>query len=395
MKTRGGGSKVPANEALGEVDSTGAGGRIQGVKLVGRGIPWTIWVGGMGLSLVAGFGVGRVTAPAAQSTGKPAAPVETGGEAPEVPVDEKGSALTAQSFSPSSSMESLQQALGMTNPKTRDREMENALSRATLQEVKQALEWAATLPESAAKRALLGKILERWGQLDGVNAAAYGERIFAETGNPQLLKDAVRGWGQSDPNGAMQYAQSTSLGDGIKRDLSRDLLRDWADRTPEAAAAYAAANRIEVGRGGAMAVIADRWSKQDPRAAAQWALSLPAGRDQQRALDLLVQNWSDLSLQAAADFVTRQPAGANKEIMVGSLAREVAKQDTSAALQWASTLNEPEMQSRTALSFMWRSARQDLGSARQMVNASALSPEAKQAVLSKMTNGYGGGRGGP
>ena len=102
-----------------------------------------------------------------------------------------------------------------------------------------------------------------------------------------------------------------------------------------------------------------------------------------------MQNWSDLSLQAAADFVTRQPAGPNKDVMVSTLAREVAKQDTAAALQWASTLSDSDQQSRTALSFMWRSARQDLASAQQMVNASALSQAAKESVLSRMTNGYG------
>lgn len=335
-----------------------------------------------------GFGLGRMTASKAPLTEKRSGLAEQTIQASDVPVAETGVAVRAEGSGPANSLALLQQTVGMTNPKTRDREMENALSRASLEEVRKALEWASTLPDSAARRALLGKIMERWGQLDGANAAAYGEKILAETGNPQLLRDAVRGWGQSDPNGAMQYAQSLAAGDGIKRDISRDLLRDWADRSPEAAAAYAAANRIEVGRGGAVSVISDRWSKQDPQAAANWALGLPAGRDQQRALDQLVQNWSDLNLQAAADFVSRQPAGANKDVMVGSLAREVAKQDTLAALQWASTLSSPEMQSRTALSFMWRAARQDLEGARQMVSASAMSPAAKAAALGKMTNGY-------
>lgn len=359
--------------------------------------PWIFWVGGVGIALVAGFGLGRWTAPVAPSAEKTKVignPAEQANMA-EIPEGEARSPSISQSASSPSSLDQLKATLGMANPKTRDREMENSLSRATLEEVRQALEWASALPESAAKRALLGKIMERWGQLDGANAATYGEKVFAETGNPQLLRDAVRGWGQNDPNGAMQYTQSSPVGDGIRRDIMRDLLRDWADRSPEAAAAYAAANPMEVGRGGAMGIISDRWSKQDPQATANWALGLPPGRDQQRALDQLVQNWSDLNLQAAADFVSRQPAGANKDVMVGSLAREVARQDAPAALQWVSTLGDSDLQSRTALSFMWRTARQDLALAQQMVNASALSPAAKESVLSKMTNGYGGGRGGP
>ena len=348
----------------------------------------------MGRWLGLGFGLGRVTAPSAFLDEKRKSGTIPAEESADSQGAERQSPEIAQVSPPASSLDQLKQTMGMSNPKTRDREMENSLSRASLEEVKKALDWASALPDGAAKRALMGKIMERWGQLDGVHAAAYGEKIFAETGNQQLLRDAVRGWGQTEPDGAIQYTQAMSLSDGIKRDISRDLFRDWADRSPEAAAAYAAAHPVDVGRGGVMGVISGSWSKQDPQATANWALSLPPGRDQQRALDELVQNWSDLSLQAAADFVSRQPAGSNKDVMVGTLAREVAKQDVSAALQWASTLGDPEMQSRTALSFMWRQARQDLASAQQMVNVSALSPQAKQSVLSRMTNGYGG-RAGP
>ena len=371
-------------------DSEGCGSRVGEVKLPIKILPWA---GTAGVALAVGFGLGRVTAPPSIPPGG----MKVGTKAEGMESQESRSAdeniqESAVAGRPGSSLDLLRQTLGMANPKTRDREMENALSRASLEEVKKALEWASALPEGAAKRALMGKIMERWGQLDGVNAAAYGEKVFAETGNPQLLKDAIRGWGQTDPGGSIQYTQSMAVSDGVKRDIARDLFRDWADRSPQAAAAYAAANAIDVGRGGVMSLIADRWSKQDPQAAANWMMTLPQGRDQQRALDQLVQNWSDLNLQAAADFVTRQPAGANKDVMVGTLAREVAKQDTAAALQWASTLSDPNMQSRTALSFMWRSARQDLASAQQMVNSSALSPAAKNAVLSGLTNGFGNRR---
>jgi len=341
-----------------------------------------------------GFGIGRVTAP---REGPPKQQMVKSHEAfdgIEVASVEARSAEEGGGIHSGSSLDRIKHTLGMSNPKTRDREMENALSQASLEEVKKALEWASALPEGAAQRALMGKIMERWGQLDGLNAAAYGEKVFADTGNPQLLKDAIRGWGQSDPGGSIQYTQSMSASVGVRRDISRDLFRDWADRSPQEAAAYAVVRAIDVGRGGVMGLIADRWSKQDPQAAANWAMTLPSGRDQQRALDQLVQNWSDLNLQAAADFVSRQPPGANKDVMVGTLAREVAKQDPAAALQWASTLSDPEMQSRTAMSFLWRSARQDPAAAQQLVNSSALSPAAKQSVLSRMTNGNGGWRGG-
>lgn len=143
-------------------------------------------VGALGLALATGYGLGRLTAPSTPaSANRAASPQESVGLQESQQVDTmtrknlegEGSALP---------LDQLQKTLGMTNPRIRDREMENALSRASLDEVKRALEWASALPESAARRSLLGKIMERWGQLDGANAAAYGEKLFArrETRRP-------------------------------------------------------------------------------------------------------------------------------------------------------------------------------------------------------------------
>ena len=341
-----------------------------------------------------GFGAGRMSAPSGVSTAKRVVELSNASESSDVEVNESKTMGGRDGEKQISPVDQLKPTVGMTDPKARDREMENALSRASLVEAKNALEWALSLPESGAKRALLGKIMERWGQLDGAQATAYAEKILAESGDSQFLKNAIRGWGQTDPGASIQYSQSIPASEGIKRDVLRDLVRDWADRNAQAVAAFAAGNAMDVGRGGVMGLIAERWSKQDPQAAANWAMSLPPGRDQQRALDQLVQNWSDLNLQAAADFINRQPTGANKDVMVSALAREVAKQDAAAALQWASTLSNPDTQSRAVLSFMWRSASQDLASARQMVISSGLSQAAKESVLNRMTNGYGGRRGG-
>jgi hypothetical protein len=95
----------------------------------------------------------------------------------------------------------------------------------------------------------MAKVMERWGQLEGPKAVAYAEKLFAESGNPDLLKDAMRGWGQTDPQASIAYTQAMEVGDGIRRDITRDLFRDWADRNPQGAASYAASNPMEVGRG--------------------------------------------------------------------------------------------------------------------------------------------------
>jgi len=348
----------------------------------------SVWLATAGVAVALGFGLGRVTAPGAPLGGE----TKVRGSARQIGQSEKESGdkemiyLGREGQASASVEERFARALVMGDPKTRDRELENSLSQASLAEVKKALEWALGMPEGAAKRAAMAKVMERWGQLEGPKAVAYAEKLFAESGNPDLLKDAMRGWGQTDPQASIAYTQAMEVGDGIRRDISRDLFRDWADRNPQGAAAYAASNPTEVGRGGVTSLIADRWSKQDPQSAANWAMSLPAGKEQLRALDELVQNWSDLNLQAAADFVSRQATGANKDAMVSTLAREVAKQDPSAGLKWAATLSDPAQQEKTAMGVLWRTARSDPVAAQQMLKNSSLSAAVQAAVLTKMTN---------
>ena len=348
----------------------------------------SVWLATAGVAVALGFGLGRVTAPGAPwggGTKVRASAQQMGQSEKEVEGKEKVDGAR-ESPAQASIDERFARALAMSDPKTRDRELENSLSQASLAEVKRALDIVLGLPESAGKRAAMAKVMERWGQLEGPKAVAYAEKLFAESGNPDLLKDAMRGWGQTDPQASIAYTQAMEVGDGIRRDITRDLFRDWADRNPQGAASYAASNSMDVGRGGVTSLLADRWSKQDPQSAANWAMSLPAGKEQQRALDQLVQNWSDLNLQAAADFVSRQSAGPSKDTMVSTLAREVAKLDPSAGLKWASTLSDPTLQERTAMGVLWRTARSDPVAALQILKNSSLSATVQTAVLKKMTN---------
>jgi len=349
-----------------------------------------------GLSMAIGFGAGRLTTGTGSSTtAEPLPPIS---QLPSEPRDSAGSVTervietsTLAAVPPQESpTDDLRHAIAITDPGTRQRELENALSKAGLDGVKKALLWVNGLPEGPAKRAALAVILKKWGELDGPAAAAYAETILAGSGSPQLLVASLRGWGQANPDASIQYTQGLAISDGVCRDITREILGDWADRDPVAAANYATATPIDVGRGGATPLVAQRWSRQDPEAAARWALDLPEGRDKYRALDALVRNWSDLDIKSAAGFVTSRPAGPDREVLVSTLAREVSKSDPVAGLQWASTLSDPLMQERTTLGVLWHTARQDAAAARQLVETSSLSTEVKAAVVSRLENANAG-----
>lgn len=337
-----------------------------------------------------GFFAGRATAPA-----EPASPVEPAAARSALPQQE--GAVTDSSDGSSSGIRqqvpnvpaapsmTLSQAFDLADPQSRQREMDNILATATLADVQSGLDWALSLPEGFAKLDALNRIVNRWGQLDGPAAAAYGEEVLAASGNADLLEQALRGWGRTDPVASIGYAQSMAVADNVRRDISRGLIRDWADIRPQEAADFASSNPIEVGRGGWADLVADRWSKQDPATAAAWAASLPAGKEQMRAYDEVVQNWCDLNIQSAAAFVSAQPPGPNKEVMVSALAREVGKLDQNSALQWASTLGDAVMQEDTAWSIVRRSVRSDPAVAVDLLQKSALSPAVQQALVTRIS----------
>lgn len=342
-----------------------------------------------------GFGLGRMTSPSPDSKGSGPSlvqsavrvgPQRTRTFAVIDPVEVAGS--SKQSLGKGD----LMQAIASDNPKARERNLDALLAKASLGEVRKLLDWAKDLPEGAAKKSALGKIMERWGEMEGPAAAAYAQQVLEQTGNPALLREAMKGWAQTDPEGSLQHAQGLPVADAIRRDISRDIVSEWSDHSPEAAAAYiqsggGASGNDPNGLSGRLAsLVADRWSQQNPAAAAAWAASLPPGRDQLRALDQVVQNWAGIDLKAAADFVGSQPGGLARDAMTGTIARNIGRQDASQGLGWAATISDQNIQERTAMGILWRSASQNPAQMQQLVQGSTLADSVKQDIITRFQN---------
>ncbi len=349
-----------------------------------------------------GFGMGRLTAPSPGTTGAEPAGVESTAKSspPRRDFADADTAPTAPSagedFSfrmageEQSAIDRLSATLDNVDPQASQRAMQEILAGMDVGKIKDALSWALALPDSPAKRSLLKRIMERWGQLDGPGAAAYGAELLAETGNVQPLRDALLGWGLADPGGALNYAQSLDLGSGVRRDIARDVLEQWADRNPQEAAAWTTEADAEVGYGGPVRLVADRWSQQDPRAALNWAMSLADGDRRRRALETSSRNWADGDLQTAAAYAKQQPDGVAKEAMIGGIARSIARLDPAAGMQWAASITDPGLQARTAMGVIWHSGSRNPDAALQLLQNSPLSPQVQQDLLTMITSGHYG-----
>ena len=336
-----------------------------------------------GIALVAGFGMGRMTVPTASGRSDAARSVEK-------IQDDRGGAESVWSSEETGVKPGLAAsvagAAAIGSPRQRDRALEDVLAKANLEDVKKALEWANALPDGPMKKAALEKILKRWGELDGPGATAYAAQVYNETGNASFLREALQGWAQRDPEGAVNQLGKLGLSEGLQRDIRRDLLEQWADLNPAAAAAYAAANRNPDNWRGLVGTVADEWSKRDPKAAADWAAALDSGRDKRGAVYTAISNWADADLNGVAAYVSSQAPGESRDIMAGTLARHIGQEDPAAGLKWAAMVSDPASQERAVAGALVDLYRQNEAQARQLLQGSGLSAQVQQAALSRMTN---------
>ena len=370
-----------------------------------------------GTALAVGFGTGRLTAPVASDSRAANASV--------IPEKQEIRTLQAVPFSPvpvadsnvvekkKPGLDDFKKIMGNPNAKGRVSGLDDLLAKTDESEVKQLLDWVTAMPDGAAKRMALGKVMQKWGELDGTAAAAYGVDTFQQTGNAALLRSALLGWAQADPASSIQYLQGLGLGRGLSNDFSRDILGIWSNANPQAAAAYLDANPAVAGsfggfgqRGGggpfgsASSIVAGNWAAQDPQAAASWALSLPSGLQQGSAMNHVLQNWVAQDPNGAVAFVNSQAAGPARDGMVSSLARSLAADDPAAAMKWVPSIGDQGMQTRAVMGVLGEAGvfspnGPDMALAQSLV--ATLPQNVQTSVMQHLTNGGshwsgGGGR---
>jgi len=338
-----------------------------------------VWI--VGVSLVLGFALGRVTLSPIRDLAEEANQKGTTSEAGEGRADWKGAGSSEDL-----SVGAFASAAAIGNPRDRDRALQESLSKANLTDIKKALAWAESLPDGPMKRAALAKILERWGQLDGPGAVAYASQVYAETGSASLLREALQGWATKNPQAAIDQTSALGLSDSLQRDFRRDLLEQWADQNPTGATAYALANRNPDKGWGAVGTVAEQWSQQDPKSAANWVASLESGRDKSNALKTVISNWMKEDLSGAASYVSSQPSGESRDTMAGSLARYIGREDPSSGLKWAAMVADPNLQQSAVIGALSDLYRKDASQAQKVLQGSGIGTEVQQSAWSRMTN---------
>ncbi len=224
-------------------------------------------------------------------------------------------------------------------------------------------------PRSAERDLAARLLVARWAELDsdGVLAFAAKHREFEQiTGDvfqqmatanlsgaltraqaltdPSLRYQALRGalgvMAETDPAGALQAAANAG-NLGNGEPLSQMIYRQWSTTDPAAAAA-AATQDPNAGSGGRspLSEVLRNWAEQDPQGALNYALTLADPGMQTRSIGEIVRHWSEQDPTAAASSINAISAGAARDAAAAALASSVAASDLPAAVGWAQSIGD-------------------------------------------------------
>lgn len=154
-------------------------------------------------------------------------------------------------------------------------------------------------------------------------------------------------------------------------ELEQNLVTRWLKLDPIGAAGFAADAVAQGGNPRLLQTAANAWAKTDPVGAAQWAANLDSPLARDTALGQIFGSWSLTNPAQAASAIATLPMGSAQTVATTAVARNFAKGNLNAALQWAEGLSGPVQ----------------LAASREIVNLwSATDPEATGAWIMRQNS---------
>lgn len=270
---------------------------------------------------------------------------------------------------------SLDEILKGRNTHDRTKELEDYVSHLASSDFGATLKRLRQIPESSARELASRLLVARWGETDPEGALQFASRnhefdYIASDVFQQLAADdvqnalnraenipdldmryeALRGvlsfMADQDPAGALQLAGSFPPFPN-NEPLSSVIYAQWAATDPQAAAAQAAQDSAGTGWRSPMGQVLRNWASQDPMAAVNWAMSVSDPGTQAHDISQVMRQWGREDFDAAANWVSAAPAGATRDAATASLAFSIAATDPTAAIGWAESIADATQRENT------------------------------------------------
>jgi hypothetical protein len=229
---------------------------------------------------------------------------------------------------------------------------------------------------------------------DPARALRLAEGMPEERARQDAIRDALRGWSQSDPKAALDYALGydgpqrsglvrTSMDQFVKMDADAAIayarnIRDPAVRgtaqeriaralshiSPAEARAYVESFPVGEERSRLMRHAIDQYAKENPRGALAWVRDYPGTLANEDAFyKAIASRWMRSNSIEATTWVNELPDGKNRDAAIDSVVQDLLKTAPSDGFLWAEAIGDEDQRSQAV--------RQSLNAWRQINPAAA------------------------
>ena len=136
-------------------------------------------------------------------------------------------------------------------------------------------------------------------------------------------------------------AMNGMLATAATDEMEQNLVARWSKLDPIGAAEFAADAVAQGGNTRLLQTAAAAWAKTDPVGASQWAATLDSPLARDTALGQIFGTWSSTNPAQAASAIAALPMGSAQTVAASAVAKNFAKGNLNAALQWAERLAGP------------------------------------------------------
>lgn len=243
----------------------------------------------------------------------------------------------------------LQYDLQWTNLNESDQGVRRALQVWSQQDFSQAWQWLTengSLAAESQSRFWYGAALRSLAAHDPDRALRLAAESSSLLGNQALLLDIATALHINDQGRVTAFL--AGLPDSPARQTAvQGVLHQWARHHPTEALRWAQGlDDVNARQQGVLAVV-DTWARGSPLEAAQWASAQADPTLRSQALQRAINQWLQYDVEGAADWLARQPVGPETDPAAQALAIRLAREDPGYAMEWADSLGDPGLRSRT------------------------------------------------
>jgi len=165
-----------------------------------------------------------------------------------------------------------------------------------------------------------------------------------------------------------------------QNDALSQLADRWGQVAPQDAATWIATQSDPAVRNDMGQNLTDSWANADPLAAANWAaqidqqaLAASSSGNGNNSGDMLLEHvisaWGHSDLNAAGTYLNSLAPSASKDSATASFAKIAAQDNAASAMQWANTIQDPQLQQKTIQQVAKQWQRQDPAGYAQYTNS--------------------------